>query len=828
MRPTPQRFRSGYSILVGSSKTYEPDGDPSSPFSHIYIYCSGGRLLKTFQRLLCSYISHKEDNKYTMPPAVKMPLPVGKLGIVFKGSPPTVARLSDESPMIGKVKVGYICESLILADGTTFENLSTSELVATLNEFAEESGRKLKMKMGLPNSVEVTLPEGDIGATIATVKDRPVITKIGAESTLKAKLRIGLCVDKVTLDDGTVIVGHSTEEINEFLTDDTANPGRKLSLVAPTMGMSAKSLTLPKVKTVQLPSGSLGVAFKSKKYTTILSMKADSPMRGLFRVGMVVDSVIMDDGTEFRGLDAKDLGSALKHSVEAEGRTMLLKNPAAKNLPEFSTTKVMLPSMGTSTEIGVVFAGSPATIKEVAETSPLFGKARRGQLVLTTGWADGTEYDELEADELDEILMDSSGEEGRYLVLKNLPLTLPDVATVELPAGKIGVVLKGNPPLVTRINPTSPIVEKLMVGMVADTLTLEGGETMYEMDTPDFTGALSANSESEKRVVRFINPATMSLSIAGELAKPDELEVELPAGKLGVSFKGNAPCMVTAVSKTSPVRMDIPKGMAVDSLTVGKLVYIDMDAMELAGYLKANSDKEGRVLKLKNPEVEGVEFQKLPDSKEVALPSGMLGVVFKGSPPCPASFKEGSAVEEVFPTGMFVDMVTLEDGTVMTGLPTKELVAVLKDSKDEKERTISFKNPKTKEPSPAAVILPDEKKVELPSGKLGVSFKGKDKAVAARIHESSSVRNLIRVGMVVDTIEMPDGKTYSGLTAKEAARILADTMETEGRVMILKNPQTATMTARNIAIDETDGAVMAEGEDAGDDASEVTEISEVG
>jgi hypothetical protein len=75
---------------------------------------------------------------------------------------------------------------------------------------------------------------------------------------------------------------------------------------------------------------------------------------------------------------------------------------------------------------------------------------------------------------------------------------------------------------------------------------------------------------------------------------------------------------------------------------------------------------------------------------------------------------------------------------------------------------------------------------------------------------------------------MPDGKKYAGLTAKEAARILADTMETEGRVMILKNPQTATMSPRNIAIDDTDGAVMAEGEDIGDDVSEVTEISEVG
>lgn len=757
-----------------------------------------------------------------MSPAVKLPLPTGQLGVVFKGTPPVVARITDESPMLGKVKVGYVFEALMLSDGTVFEGLTTHELVSTLNEHSEDEGRKLKLKMGMPDTMNIALPEGDIGATIEMVNDMPTITKLSAGSALRKSLRVGMFIDKLTLEDGMVVVGCSADEIKELLNDDTKSSGRQLELKNPKMGMSAKSTTLPKSKTVELPTGVLGTSFKGEKYTIVSSLKEDSPMRGSFRVGMIVDTVKLTDGTEFRGLNAADLSEALQNSCDTDGRQMLLKNPNAMDLPTDSTTKVYLPDMGNAGELGLTFAGTPAAFKEVADTSAIFGIARRGQVILTMGMADGTEYDDLESEELDDILQDTSGGEGRFLVLRNLPMPLPDEKIVTLPTGKIGVVFKGMPPSVITIKPDSPVGDAgIMVGMVVDTLTLESGEVVYEMDTMEFTEKLTADAESEKRVVRFINPTTMDISQPPELEKTDELEVKLPIGKLGVIFKGKSPCLVSSVNKQSPVVRDLPTGMAVDSLTVGKLTYIDMDAMELAGYLGSSGETEGRVLKLKNPEVEGVTFQKLPDSKEVSVPSDKLGVVFKGSPPMAVSYREGSSVEGVFPTGMFVDMITLSDGTIMTGLSTTELVAVLRDSSNETERTMTFKNPKTKEPSSSGIILPEESKIVLPSGSLGVSFKGKSTARAARIHEGSAVGNLIRIGMVVDTIEMPDGKTYAGLTAKEVCRILRDTSDVEGRIMILKNPKIAEMSTRNIMASVEDGPIMAEGDDATDDASEV-------
>jgi hypothetical protein len=262
----------------------------------------------------------------------------------------------------------------------------------------------------------------------------------------------------------------------------------------------------------------------------------------------------------------------------------------------------------------------------------------------------------------------------------------------------------------------------------------------------------------------------------------------------------------------------LPPGMAVDSLKIGKLTYIDLDAGTLAGHLGSTSSIEGRVMTLKNPNVEGVEFQKIPDSVEVAIPSGVLGVALKGDPPVPRSYKEGSIVEGLFPTGMYIDMITLSDGTIMSGLNTAELVAVLADSSNEIGRTLTFKNPKTSQPSQPKILLPDEKTIILPVGKLGVFFKGKEMATVSRLQEDSPVRNLIRVGMVVDILDIPGGKRYSALTAKEVCRLLLDTGHIENRTMILKNPLTTRMTPRSV-IHRDDETVVSIASDGGDEAS---------
>jgi hypothetical protein len=770
-----------------------------------------------------------------MSPSVKMPLPPGKLGIVFAGTPPVVKNVNDDSPLKGKVKAGYIFQSMILSDGTVFEGLSALDLIAVLNDYAEEEGRKLVMKMGVPDFVELSCPEGDLGITLNDVGGKAVITKIASTSPLKREIRVGIALDKLKLEDGMVISGHTAKEFSVFLADDNKSSGRVVELKNPALAGSPKSITLPVEKSIDLPVGPLGVSFKNSNGKTIISsIKEDSSLRGAARSGMAVDSFTMTDGTEFRGLSSEDLAEAIKNSVDAEGRKMLLREPNSKELPTSSTTKVYLPDIGYAEELGLSFVGTPAMFKDVSETSPLFGKARRGQLVLTVGWADGTEYSDLDSEELIDILEDSSGSTGRYLILKSVgnksptttavasreaSLALPDELIVTLPAGKIGMILKGNPASVMNLKEDSPLIPSgVCAGMVIDTLTLESGEVLYELSATEFTDMLARHTDSEGRVVRFINPSTTELSRPPEIYLPDELELVLPTGKLSVNFKGNAPCKVSSVKKESPLRAVLPPGMAVDSLKIGSTTYIDMDAATLAGYLSTTSSVEGRVLTLKNPDVEGVEFQKVPDSLEVTLPSGKLGVALKGNPPVPNSYKEGSIVEGLFPTGMYIDMITLSDGTTMSGLSTAELVAVLTDSSNEIGRTLTFKNPKTTTPSPPGIILPDEKTITLPVGKLGVFFKGKERATVSRLQEDSPVRNVIRVGLVVDILDIPGSKRYSALTAKEVCRILLDTGHIEGRTMILKNPLTSRLASRSI-IHRDDESVISQASDGGEEAS---------
>jgi hypothetical protein len=762
----------------------------------------------------------------TMPPAAKLPVPTGKLGIAFKGSPPVVKSVAEDSPMFGKVKPGYVFEALYLDDGTVFEGLSTHELVAVLNEYSDQEGRKMKLKMGLPDSVELTLPQGNYGAAISDVGGKPTITRITSDSPLKALLRIGMVVHKVTLEDGCEMSGHKAQEIIQILEGDSTSTGRKLLLKNPSVELPPKEVVLCKKKVIELPTGMLGVTFKSSDYTYVSAIKPDSPMHshGL-RVGLAVDTLKFQDKTEFRGLDAMDLTAALKHSSDAEGRIMILKRPGSKDLPKTPTTTVFLPSLGNAQEFGLEFVGNPAAVKSVSESSPFVGKLRPGQIVLTVGAGDGTEYDELDAEELYDVMQDSSGGDGRFLTLENANLkkakkTVPQEVVITLPPGKIGVAFKGSPPIITRINEDSPIRNDITVGMAVDTLTLEDGEILYGMDAVALTSALADNIESEKRVVRFINPATTELTKAPEIPKPEELEIILPTGKLGIGFSGDSPPIVTTVKRDSPLANELPLGMGVDTLTIGKIVYMDMSNTELVGVLNETTDIDDRVLKLKDPEVPGVEFSRTPDSYEVSLPDGKLGVVFKGVPPVPTTYKEDSPVEGLFPTGMFVDSLTLEDGLVMTGLGAKDLVVALGDSSEEKGRTLLFKNIKTQDPSDPGVVLPDEKKIILPTGKLGVSFKGRDMARASRISDESPVRGIIRVGMVVDTIDLPNGRSYAGLTAKETARVLVNTMDIEGRVMVLKNPMTMTLTPRNVTIEDNASVVTGADDTAGDELSQ--------
>jgi hypothetical protein len=353
-----------------------------------------------------------------MPSLIKIPLPTGKLGVVFKGTPPTIQRVGEESPMKGRVKEGYIFKSLILNDGTSFENLTTKQLIETLNECSNEEGRKLVMVLALPDGTEITLPEGSIGATVQTINGKPTITQVDADSPLRHDLRVGYVVDKVILEDGTELTGHTAEEIEVVLADDSQSSCRRLSLVNPDKSILApKKVTLPMEKAVTLPAGKLGIVFKGSP-ASVSKIVEDSPLRGKARIGFVVASLKLPDGTEYIGYNSSKLCQFLQATAAMEGRILLLKSPENPDLPSSATSKVTLPSFGNAEEIGLAF-GDGASIAEIKESSTLVGKLVVGQTVVMVHDGKDKSYQNLNLTKATNAIWDSSGCTGRYLVVKD-------------------------------------------------------------------------------------------------------------------------------------------------------------------------------------------------------------------------------------------------------------------------------------------------------------------------------------------------------------------------------------------------------------------------
>ena len=723
----------------------------------------------------------------------KILLPVGKIGVVFKGEPPKVVSVTDFSPLIGKIKEGYVFDGLFLKDGTEFLNLSTPELILTLAEHINEEGRKIKFIMSLPDTTIVTLPSGDVGLTITGRP--PLITKIADES-LQSKIRVGLAVDTLTLEDGTTFTGLTCDELDEALKDDSASEGRVLTLKnIVTSKLGTKTTTLPENKEVKLPTGDLGTTFQGQTKAQIVQLTLESPMRGSFRVGLIVDSLSLPDGTVYLGPSAADLAVILSATSELEGRITRLMNPESKNIAKKSSTKVLLPKG----DLGLILTGSPATISAVAEDSPLAGKVRRGLVIETICLADESEFDDLDSEDAAEILQKTSETDGRWILFSNE--ALPDTMTVALPAGKLGVTFKDHlkkpPSMVSKVNANSPLLNLVKVGMVVDILTLENGDKYCEMSAEELTAILSRTSDSTGRILTLKNPANTTMTLKDAMSLPDERYLTLPVGTLGMFLKKGPPVAINKVKDESPLKVEAIVGLAIDTLTLPDgQVFMEVDTNELIRIFQETTNIEGRVLLLKNPALGN--FTKKPDSKEVALPAGSLDTIFKGTPPVIHKLKAGCPLKKDFTVGLFVDMLTLGDGTVMSGFTATELVAILKENMNTEGRSLLLKNPATREPSAKNLILPDEKTVILPSGILGVSFKGTPPRVS-RLMDTSIVKGDFRLGMVVDTLEVPgeaESKTYAGMSSKELVKIMKATSHMNDRKIVLKNPTTATLKMR--------------------------------
>jgi len=289
-----------------------------------------------------------------------------------------------------------------------------------------------------------------------------------------------------------------------------------------------------------------------------------------------------------------------------------------------------------------------------------------------------------------------------------------DVIEVPLPPGRVGIVLAESPPVLTKMSPSSPLNDTgVTEGMVVDTLTLSDGTVFYNpMTSEELTSILKDTVGDAGRFIRFINPETMDVTVGPEgeqVEAPEEMEMVLPSGSIGLIFhKKGPPPIIKSIKPSSPLLDMYPElqaGMVVDTLTLedGETHY-EINTKELTVLLKENRHSEGRVLVVKRsdqpltprPEEEELPAGPMPDEVVVPLPAGPMMVMLEGMPPQITSMAPESPLHDYgVVEGMVVDTIELPDGSTYYEMATPDCKVKLSEYGDSSDRVVRFINPDT-------------------------------------------------------------------------------------------------------------------------------------
>lgn len=259
---------------------------------------------------------------------VIVPLPAGSLGIFFKGAPPVVTRIVDESPLKDLLHKGFVIEKLVFEDGTSISGMSKTALAEALLTTKDMTDRALICKTKL-NSNTKKLPPGKLGVTFKGAP--PTIVAIASDSPMRKKLKTGYVVESLTLENGTEYSEMRAMELVQALTRSIDSTGRLLYVDIPPPPYLAK---------IVLPAGPLGVSFKGMP-PVVASLTDDCPLRGKIQVGTVVQRVLNaegvsllqsksngeeeeDDSQQMSLLTTKELVRLLKDTSTQEGRVLRL------------------------------------------------------------------------------------------------------------------------------------------------------------------------------------------------------------------------------------------------------------------------------------------------------------------------------------------------------------------------------------------------------------------------------------------------------------------------------------------------------------------------
>lgn len=168
---------------------------------------------------------------------------------------------------------------------------------------------------------------------------------------------------------------------------------------------------------------------------------------------------------------------------------------------------------------------------------------------------------------------------------------------------------------------------------------------------------------------------------------------------------------------------------------------------------------------------------------KLLLPTGSIGVTFKGKPATIKGTTEGSPMTAVVKEGQVVTQVIVPNEVSITGpIDTSTLVKTLKHYGQTEGRVIGLSG----EVASKTVVW----RVALPAGTIGVSFKGIPPTVS-KISEESAIAHKVALDLQVIELIIPGVGEFSELTAMDLGNLLKEHKDTEGRVLVLKQAPAA-------------------------------------
>lgn len=479
--------------------------------------------------------------------------------------------------------------------------------------YHKEKGGKLMKKVP---KITVPLPEGKIGISF-TGKTQAVVSSVKKNGPMDGKpLKTGYIAETLTLDNGIQYTNFNKAELGKFLKESADNTDRTLTFVMK-HNTGEIELDIPASEEI-----GFGIIETGGGQPIIWDLSPDFKHMHTVSAGMVVDTVILPNSYEMHAYSAEEFKSLLSATSSMEGRKVILKNKLSKTLSErsisFSSKTVELP-VGDLKKLGIHVKGSTATVHKVDENSPFRSEIFPGMIVAACRIPNGTDYTNLPAYLLTEILGRTQKMEKRLLHLVG-----PDEYVEEEPMLKFYPEVLGTS--MDELGITFTYNEKdtdfnqdgktdLAAGFFVDKVE-DKDSSIFGLDGLGLISVSWRNPDEEDSNTKMIKSQAdidKALLVSAGCNRvfnfnnvergymPDESVVVLPpmaeGDSIGCVVSGQPP-QIIKIEEDSPLNEAyVMPGMFVSKLTIDSDTYENLSSYKLMRKLKESNDSAGRLLK---------------------------------------------------------------------------------------------------------------------------------------------------------------------------------------------------------------------------------------